>query len=354
MSLVLSIGRGPLADADLAGIARTYGGVDPRYGAPAFCAEVFNRNPFGWSWHAFARDGAEVVGHYAVIPMRARAGAVRFTSGKGEALYLDERHRAAEVDTPAGPMPAGVALMKGLHDFALADGAAVLHNITSAEIGMLQRMDGFRVAKEVRAQSHVLLSPDELRRLRGRTSQVLLARGLMAVQRAARVAAHARLALRGGAGVVVPGAHDDAPYLEAFSRTDPAPGGWSIARDMDTLRWLRRLERLDIVAVAGSPGLFAIVNGGRAREILHWSVPASDPRGGLAVLATLVERAARDRAWIVSLPQALVADPAWSLGSAARVLCFRDRPVDQQVYVKAASSDVPGAAPLVFNRMFNV
>lgn len=351
MTLAIEVRRGPLAPDDLDVVGRTYGTVDRRYAARAFCEAVFNRNPFGYAWHAFVRDGDRAVGHYAVIPMRARAGDVRFTLGKGEALFLEEACRTRDAALGGSTVPAGLALMKALHDHALRDGADVLANVTSAEIGMMQRMDGFRAVRVERPQIHYLVSPGRLRRLRGSAARAWGARGLAGLQRIALVAA--RLALARGPRAVVHSEADDAEPLAAFSRADPAPRGWSVARDLETLRWLRGLGRLEVVSVAGRPAHFAVANTGNAREVLHWTVPAADAGGALAVLAALARSAIRDRAWILSAPAA-ADDAGLALRRAGRMLCFRRRGVELTVYVKSARADLPGRAPLVFTRMFNL
>src|SRR5262245_35718046 len=145
MPLSIVLERGPVADDSLDAIAATYGTVDRRYADREFCRIVFNENPNGYSYHAFVRDGKSVVGHYAVIPIRTRARGALVTSGKGEALFLDEAHRRSAVATPeGGEMPAAMALMRLVHQRALEDGLAVIHNITSPEIGVIERLLGFR------------------------------------------------------------------------------------------------------------------------------------------------------------------------------------------------------------------
>src|SRR5262245_66483117 len=90
MPLTIVLERGPGSEESLDAIAATYGTVDRRYADREFCRIVFNENPSGYSYHAFVKDGDRVVGHYAVIPIRTRSRGVLVTSGKGEALFLDE------------------------------------------------------------------------------------------------------------------------------------------------------------------------------------------------------------------------------------------------------------------------
>jgi len=349
--LRLELRRGPLEAAALEAIARTYGTVDPRYANAAFADTIFNRNPYGFSWHALAWEGERVVGHYAVIPMRARGGGASFLSGKGEALFLEESCRARTARVGDLEAPAGIALMNALHAHALADGAAVLHNITSAEIGMIQRMDGFRVARSRRPQAHFLVAPGALRQLNERPAQAALARALAAVQRGALAAARARVAA-GGPRAIACGTGDDAAALATFSRTPPPAEGWSIDRDGATLRWLRAMDRLAVVRLAERPDAFVIANTGRARELLHASLPPDAPGAALALLTRLVADAVRGRAWTFSVPAA--SDAGRALGAAARVLCFRARTLEQLVYVKAAPGFPLRPEALAYDRLFNL
>jgi len=349
--LHLELRRGPLDPAALAIVGRTYGTIDPRYADPGFADTIFNRNPHGFSWHAFVRDGERAVGHYSVIPMRARGGGASFLAGKGEALYLDETCRARTLRLGEDDAPAGIALMSALHSHALGDGADVLHNITSAEIGMIQRMDGFRVARSRRAQAHFLVSPSQLRQLGGRPAQAALARALALIQRGALAWTRARLSAQ-GARTLACGPGEDAGALASFARTPPPTEGWTIDRDAATLRWLRSMDRLTVVRMERRADAFAIANTGRAREVLHVELPPDAPHAALALLASLAHDAVRANAWTLSVP--LEGPIGAALAAAARMLCFRPRTLEQLVYVKAAPGFPLRPEALVYDRMFNL
>jgi hypothetical protein len=346
--------RGPVGAEGLDAIAATYGTVDRRYASRTFLETIFNHNPFGHSWHAFVTDGGRVVGHYAVIPMRAVARGVPIVAGKGEALYLDAAYRSSAVEFDGVTLPTGFALTRHLHQRALVDGVTVLANITSAEIGLIQRMEGFRALKLARPQSHFLIGADALRQLRARARALWAARGLAAAQRILLALARGLLLVTGAPRVIL-AAPADERSLTAMATADPAgPERWGIARDLDTLRWFRRLDRIEIAALDGHPEHFAAINKGNARELLHWSVPGDSRRAALAVMVALARASVRDHAWILSVPDGMVGPHDRGLRFALRVLGFRGRPIDQALYVKSADPFFHDSRHLVLDRMFNL
>ena len=350
MSLKISITRGPLPDRELDAIGSTYGTVDRRYAAREFCRTVFNENPYGYSFHAFVREGDRVVGHYAVIPMRTRARGDVVISGKGEALFLAESHRRSAIATPGGEVPTGMALMKAVHEHALAEGVALIHNITSPEIGMIERMMGFRALTVWQEQLQFLITPPQHGSYRA-----LGARLLSAAQRGLLGAARAALRLTAAPATEVnPPAHADR-HLSALAATDSGEGAtWSISRDRETLQWLRRLGRLEIVSVAGRPDHFAVMSTGNSRELLLWNVPAGAIRSGLAIACALVAGSIRDGAQTVSTTRRLATAGGPSLGVPLRLLAFLPRRTAIVIYAKSSDDFYLEGSNVRFSRMFNL
>ena len=82
----------------------------------------------------------QIVGHYAIIPIRLIMNEKSIISGKGEALYVDSKIRKERIEN----MSAGIAIMEKLHTFALSNGVEIIHNITRPEIGITQQFMGFK------------------------------------------------------------------------------------------------------------------------------------------------------------------------------------------------------------------
>ena len=354
MNLSIVLERGPISDASLDAIGATYGTVDRRYADREFSRLVFNENPNGYSYHAFVRDGDRVVGHYAVIPIRTRARGTLVTSGKGEALFLEEGHRRDTIALPVGgEMPAAMALMRLVHDRALSDGLVVLHNITSPEIGVIERLLGFRVLTVLLDQVHFLVSLPK-RPLKNMSVRVFGARVASVAQRALLAAARGALRLTGAPAIEVNAPAHAGRHLEALAATDGRAAGWTVSRDLQNLKWFQKLGRLEVVSISGRPDHFAVASTGAAREILLWNVPRDEVRSGLALACALVSRSVRDRAQTISAPRRLAAEGGASLSLALRALAFLPRRVPFMLYAKSADPFYVQSANVDFSRLFHL
>jgi len=131
----VAVERGPLPEERLRAVAELYGRADPKYRSLDYPRHQLERNPYGWSLHAFALADGEPVGHCCVIPVPARTGGRELLSGKVEALYVEERHRDAHV---------ALALPCALYTAAEESGIDVLHAFAEEELGVLHRLLGFR------------------------------------------------------------------------------------------------------------------------------------------------------------------------------------------------------------------
>jgi hypothetical protein len=352
MPLNLSLTRGPLAEEALDAIVATYGTVDPRYASRDFCRVLFNENPIGYSYHAFVRDGDRVVGHYSVIPMRVRARGATVVSGKGEALFLAPPYRATAIVTPAGDVLAGIAMIKSLDERALADGITVIHGITTPAVGIILRMNGSRALKLSLDQLHFLIRAPESPRV---LSRAQIERLLCACQRVLLAAARAALRLTAAPSIEAnSSAHAD-QHLATLAATD-ADGGvtWTISRDLETLRWMKRVGRLEVVSIVGRPEHFAVMTKGDSRELLLWRVPAGARRSGLAIVCGLLMGSVRDQARIVLVTRRLAAQGGPSLRFALRMLGFFPKRIPTSIYAKSADDFFLKSANLDFSRLFNL
>lgn len=353
MTASLCVEEGPLSEAGLAAIARMYGRVDSRYATVDFCRRVFNGNPLGWSLHAFIRAEDTEVGHYAVVPVRIRARGGLMLSGKGEALFLEDTHRNQTIESPDGSVPAGIALMRAVHARALARGVQVLHNITSREIGMLQRMEGFRLVRFHRDQHHALLDVTRFPFLHGtpwrRAGGEALAAGQWALHRMAALgpSLHRKVAVDVDAPEAL------AILLRTVQRDPADPDHWTVSRDQETLQWQWGLERFEVLTTRSDPDAMAVVTRGSSREMLYWNNPHEDPVVAGAFLNVILARARSDGAAIVSVGHDLVASSA-SLGRGLRKLGFLRWPFPGELYVRSSDPFFLDPKNLMFDRMFNL
>ena len=352
LSIVLE--RGPVSDESLDAIAATYGTVDRRYADREFCRIVFNENPSGYSYHAFVKDGDRIVGHYAVIPIRTRARGALVTSGKGEALFLDEANRRSVIAAPGGgDVPAAMALMRLVHEGALEDGLAVIHSITSPEIGVIERLLGFRVLTVLLDQFH-FLSTLPRRSLKNMSVRVFGAQVASVLQRVLLGAVRLALRLTGTAAVEVNAAAHVGRHLEALAATDGGGAGWTVSRDLENLRWFQRLGRIEIFSVAGRPDHFAVITTGAAREILLWSVPRDAIRSSLALACALTRGSVRDRAQTLSASRKLATEDGASLRLTLGLLGFLPRRVPFMLYAKSGDPFYVQSSNVDFSRLFHL
>ncbi len=353
MTMTLRVVRGPLTDAELESVGQTYGRVDPRYRSVGFCRTLFNQNPFGFSWHAFVSDGGTVVGHYAVIPFRVVVKGEQRVSGKGEALFLAESHRTALIHLQDGPVPVGLALICELHDHVLEQEICVLHNITSRDVGMLQRMSGFTCVKVVRDQLHLLIDPSHFPSTRTSRAKVLAARCLADLQRRASILGTAVSTWGRAPELRVTPTRDLPAPLRTPSPADPwSLSRWGISRDAATLQWLLDLGRIEFLSIAAAPDRFAMVSRGAVREMLQWAVPPGAWKDGLALMRSIVNRSRQEGAALVSVDRRLLDRHPDTLRSAVRLLGLVPRQYVTELYVKSGDSFFRDPDTIAFDRLF--
>lgn len=349
--LRLTLLRGPINEELLAAVATLYGRVDARYASVQFCRLVFNENPIGFSCHGFAFDGSRIVGHYAVIPVQIVAAGADRLSGKGEALYVEPEYRPRTIGEHDDEKPLGIALMVGVHDFAIRSGLNPICNITDAAVGMIQRMTGFTELRLRLDQSHVLFNAMAIRQLSDQ----------WAARRAAALLAAGQRWLRGVAGPVAGRASQcsiesrplDAALMQAMARSAPS-SGWTVARSESNLRWFSRLGRLAAYAWSGLRDEFVIVATGRHAELIEWQSAIGGHMRGVAMLSAILDEAAHRGSSILSLSEAVRGRASTDLSFAARLCGFIRRPVGVSLYVKSDDPYFRYARHVSFNRLFNI
>ena len=277
----LEVLRGPASERESKWIVDLYGPADPKYADPGFVRHQFSNNPFGWSLHAFARDGDRPVGHCALIPIPARAGVESLVSGKFEAFAVDPAYQS--VSLPDGRF-IGFALLDELYERALESGFAVVHDLVQPDIGIMHRLHG---ARAVQVPWPTLVGIGDRR---------ILARLGIRRATAARLLGHGQRALQLFSYPVV-GRATVRPVIES----DPPPQPQSIPANTWTIepsdmwKWLVGTGLLAWVEEP-SGGRALVRLPGRARqaaELLDWRSGERPLAGAIAAITT-VSRLARD------------------------------------------------------------
>ena len=178
--------KGPLEKYELQQIAGLYGQTDYKYAQVSYCEYLFNHNPYGFSYHAFAMHNGYPVGHIAVIPMQIDTPKGMEISLKAEAFYLDPDLRNEWVTVEDDEVPIGLALPKTLYNFALRDNYKVIHLMADEEIGKIHQFAGCKKISFNFNERFLILSDTEYKQREMQKSRKTLISSVFYIQLAIR------------------------------------------------------------------------------------------------------------------------------------------------------------------------
>ncbi|MDK9699765.1 MAG: hypothetical protein OEM52_06455 [bacterium] len=347
----LLVKRGPLSDKELLAIGATYGTIDERYASVEFCRILFNENPIGYSFHVFVlNDTAQIVGHYAVIPIRITINKRLALSGKGEALYLADEYRNSVVEYCNSTIPTGIALMNAAHDFAMASGITVLHNITRSDVGIIQRIAGFRHLQISRDAYYYIIDASRVNsfqvsaklKLAGKLLQV----GNQTLYRLARL----RLGRKTTQSIqVLPGIQPDADRQVGLSEeSDPR---WRVSSDKETVRWYEQLGTFN--SYLSPDGCRMITRSLRGHAFVAVWPYGDSIRFQRALLLSAIQNAIDTKQISFSIPTATVKKHE-SLEICTKRLGFVMRSVVTNLYVKSDDPFFSEASNIHYDTFFNL
>lgn len=138
----IDIIKGPLSNSQLSYIKNLYGQVDKKYSSIDFCKYLFNENPFGFSYHAFASDNDNIIGHIALIPVYVETPSDRYVSLKAEAFVIDSKYRDTWIEVNQEELPIGLALPKVIYNFADEQNYKLIHLLADSNIGKIHMFAG--------------------------------------------------------------------------------------------------------------------------------------------------------------------------------------------------------------------
>jgi hypothetical protein len=323
---------GPLDDAELTLVGDLYGRIDSKYRRLSYLRHLFVENPYGWALHSFARDGNDVVGHCAVIPVRARVGGEAAMSGKVEAYVVEDRYRRGR--ERGSERPVALDLLTAVSGAAAERGIDPLHAFLTPRVGAIFERAGYH-AQATNARPYVLLiSPTRPGVLAsaGATGQ----RTLVSLAGAALRVAAARCAAPGGG---------DGDLVAPSSPGD----SWTIAGN-DSWDWFAASGFLQVLELPGPRGSRALILTEADEEPVHllaWRPNRAGLSSSAALLAALA-RFARER----SAPTLRI-QPWPGIGGdgalirACRLLAFVPRP-PFTIYVRSAQANAQTVTPSPF------
>jgi hypothetical protein len=360
LSVEITVMKGPLGDDLLRAISTTYGSHDKKYSSVSFCRTVFNENPSGYSFHAFARDGDRVVGHYAVIPVEICARGKSQLSGKGEALFLERRYRSQSIRNDNKDMPLGIGLAVLLYDFVLQQGVTVVHVIADSNIGVIHRMAGCR--KEVLEQIKSVLILDS-RSLGGAGSSLTrtwASRAIFLFQHIL-LSFFCTLSLFSRKSVVMYGksASGCGPFIDHMlgcSNEHVEAETWTIARNRANLSWFFSTGLLEVVATDGSAPEHIVVRRnaepGSDVEIVDYDFSSGAGLSAIKLLCSVVATAKKEKAGRVLHYSSPSSDKRNKLLPLMRLFGFVSKTEKRFIYLRSSDHFFLDAANIAFTPFF--
>jgi hypothetical protein len=327
---------GPVDESGLDAIGELYGRVDAKYRRASYLRHLFVENPYGWALHAFARDGDAVVGHCAVVPVRARIDGRPADSGKVEAYYVDERYRR---DGERG-RGRNVALdvLTAVTEAAAERGIDPLHAFLTPRVGAIFERAGYH-AETTNARPFVLATSAPAG---GRA----FSRALAAGQGVPVSIAGATLRLLTATGR----AGSEAPAERDAELVDPArvDRSWTIAGS-DSWEWFVGSGFLRALEVTGPQGCRALVSieAGEPVHLLAWRPTRADLASAVALLAALARLARERRAPTLRIQPWQASEQDQILVRACRLLAFAPR-APFTIYVRSKRDDLEAVDPSPF------
>lgn len=339
--------EGPIGSELLQHFCVLYGrNVDSRYADLDFTRRVFNGNPAGRSYHVFAFEGGEVIGCYAVIPMKVVAHGRKVLAGKGEALYVGERHRAA-----------ALFLMQHGVSFAMERGMELQFGLTQDRLKGILHKIGFEALPGVVDHRFRLLHPRHVRQLTVSRIHFVAAQALTAAQATIGTAV-AGLLLGLRVSIQVNRAEHLSSVFTAISAAyPPLDRQWSVSTDEDSLRWWNNIGCLDVLSVDGKADEFvAVTRGARGAnaEIIRWNVRQGGLARTLRILQFVIDKANQEGAAAISIGPYADMSGKRSLQIAASLLGFVRRRAQRTIYVKATDPFFLDPRNLDYNWLFSI
>jgi hypothetical protein len=358
--LEITIIKGPLGEELLQAIARMYGSHDKKYSSVRFCRTVFNENPSGYSFHAFAKDHDKIVGHYAVIPVEICARGKAEMSAKGEALFLESDYRSESILNGNKDTPLGIGLAARLYDFALQQDIRVVHVIADSSIGVIHRMAGCtrRVVEQTRSvfilDSRILGGPDSS------PARVWASRVVFLFQQVL-LSFFWLLSLLYRRPIVVQGKEVDGS--EAFfehmcncgvGQTEAET--WTIAKNKANLLWFFGTGLLEVVRTDSSAGEYIVTRRnpepGSDVEIVDSCVRSSAGLAVIKLLCGIIKRAKREKAGRVVCYGSPSNDKSNRLVPFMRLFGFVGKIEERPVYLRSTDHFFLDAKSIVFTPFF--
>jgi hypothetical protein len=289
--LNLRIVRGPLKDAEEEQVLREFN----RLTGSAIADGEFRRwvrdSPDGPAWHAVLEtDDAKVVGHFCLIPLRARHRGKQMCAARTEYFFVHEDFRREKVRGFENSFkPCGLLLLDLLYRHCRDQGWAPLIVSASEEIQRLHNAVGCRPADFRLSECLLILRPwDAARRTPNLSMKQRMAMLLIGI------AQH----VLWSALKVVPLKPGNVKFVSATSICiHPKNGEIAFFQDKDSLAWRYPDEQYITIVGEDDPLQYVIAKRGsnaRYLRVCQWHMEGSGNPSPF--LAALIDRAKQEKA----------------------------------------------------------
>jgi hypothetical protein len=357
----IKVTKGPLDAEHLHMIAELYGSYDKKYASVDFCRKIFNENPSGYSYHSFAYDNGEAIGHCATIPMEIYARGETELSAKAEALFLKAEHRSKQVKEGNLEVPAVVAIAAYLYKFTLEDPRVrVIHGICDDVIGLIHRMAGCR-RRATNYKKYVFISDSKFMSKAAYPLWKRVAFGtVFTLQQALFGLSYLVLLLSGkllSYEFRVGSSNQPIEFIASAFDASSYENVWTLAMHPANLSWFFDTDLLETVTTKHSVRQCAVIKKNQQQrgdlEVVAYNSLHGGILGAIGILYYVIRRAKEYGAGRVVFSNLALQGGAGSLQSASKLLGFVGRNEESLIFLKASDDFFLKKGSFLFNPLLH-
>ncbi len=355
--LELSFIKGPLSKQELEDIARLYGHFDANYRSLEFCDYLFNKNPFGYSFHAFlVHPELGKVGHYGMIPVEIMAFGKKELSVKGEAFFVVEACRTKTIEYKGKVIPVAFALSVGLTDFVIEHGISIHHLMSPKNVARIHQRGGCKEVKLTETSSYYFNTIENTKGIKR-----FLKEGL-ALYQAAFYKLYSPLKKFSSTECLQVKTLNEVAFgeiVKAIEALSPvSKDKWSIYLKGKALEWHLKSPTIHVVKVPGKNTEFALLRkhsaSGKPMEILAWICPQGFSMTSVLILQKILEESKKHGSpWLRFSNEYMFGD-AKQLKRLSKLFGFMSKKHETFFYVKSDDPLFKDSEKVLFNPCFYI
>ena len=330
--------KGPINEEMLTAITLLYGLIDPRYKDISFCKNIFNDNPCGYSFHAFAYYEEMIVGHCAVIPLEIVNKGEIVLSGKAEAFYLKEEYKRNTLDKK---IPIGIALPLKLYNFAIENGLHIIHLIAADDVGNIHRLCGCEKLKLSGYIFYHFINNEYLNVSFEHLSRIgkIMIRILTTYQYIIYYLWRIIIATTKNKDNFSMISRDNEKELSLIARKNQIPKNkWSIRKDAIFLKWLMKYG-IQIIKINKNNSDYVIIQNnyfsGYPLNIIEISIEDNKIMAYIKMLIFIIQKAREQKSSCIKISSFISANDNYKLFNMLKLVGFIKKKSDISLYIKS-------------------